>query len=156
MSQTTYSMEDVQRIAGPNWCQEYYIKFMSVAVLQPIVKLDGTVVQEYRVGSDFVEHELVVFAVEQEQKSWTKKTILQSHNYAGDRTCAFTPDEVSGCTDSACQCQQGETVREKFRRSRLALQLQECLAAIPFYPNEDDMLVLSHCDSKLLMYVPLQ
>lgn len=141
VSQSVYSLEDVQRIAGSSWCQEYYTKFMSVAVLQPVVTGDGTVLQQYRVGADFVNREIAIHLAEQDLKTWTKKNALETHNYMGHSMCLFSPEEISSCTDTLCECKDAETIRMEFCRSPVAQQLQDYLSSLPMYPNSGEVMV---------------
>jgi hypothetical protein len=141
VSQSVYSLADVKSYAGDRWCQEYYTKFMSVAVLQPVVSSDGTVAQQYRVGADFVNREIALQKSAEDLQNWTRKNVLDTHNFAGHNMCLYSPDEIASCTDTVCSCRDADTIKAEFCRSPVANHLQDYLATLPFYPNDNDMLV---------------
>lgn len=141
VSQSVYSLEDVREIAGSRWCQQYYTKFMSVAVLQPVVTGDGSVVQQYRVGADFVNREIAIHIAEQDLQNWTRKNTVETHSYAGHSMCIFSADEISSCTDTICECKDAKTIHVEFCRSSVALQLRDYLGSVPSYFNDCEMLV---------------
>ena len=141
VSQSMYSLDDVRSIAGSRWTQEYYTKFMSVAVLKPIVRGDGTVEQQYRVGADFVNREIAVHMAEQDLKDWTKKNGIATHNYAGHSMCLFSSEEIAACTDTSCESKDAEVIKTEFCTSPVAQHLRDYLGSLPFYANDGELLV---------------
>lgn len=141
VSQAVYSLDDVRELAGSSWCQEYYTKFMSVAVLQPVVQVDGTVAQQYRASADFVRREIALHLAEQDLQNWTRKNAMETHNLVGHSMCLFSPEEIASCTDAVCQCRDAETIRIEFCRTAVASRLREHLASLPSYDNDCDLLV---------------
>ena len=132
VTKTSYTLDELIRIAGSKWTDELYLKFMSKAVLKEVTDDDGKVTKEYRVFADFVRKEIDLIEAAEENAVWRARRDATAAEEAikGSRICIFTPEEIQSCTDTSCRCANAESIINDQVNSHCSVYINSFLSSI--------------------------